>query len=195
MTLTALLALMVLPIRAQLVVSDPSNLAQSIANTTREIIYTSKTAEAMLENFKETVRIYEQGKEYFDALRNVNDLVRSARKVQSTVLLVEEISDCYINGFKGMLKSPEFTSEELSAFGYARLMEESVDVLKDLRQVVSLTTLRMNDKERLDVVDDCYDRLVHLRKLVDYYTRKNNSVALMRAKSKASDRDFIGLIR
>ena len=64
-----LLAAMLLaghPLRAQWVVSDPSNLAQGIVNTTKQIIQTSSTASNMLNNFQETVKIYEQGKKYYD---------------------------------------------------------------------------------------------------------------------------------
>lgn len=51
---------------AQWVVTDPTNLAQGIVNTTKQIIQTSSTASNMLSNFKETVKIYEQGKKYYD---------------------------------------------------------------------------------------------------------------------------------
>jgi len=43
---------------AQWAVIDPSNIAQSIVNTT--------TAQNMIKNFQETVKIYEQGKKYYD---------------------------------------------------------------------------------------------------------------------------------
>lgn len=52
------------------------------------------------EEFQETVKIYEQGKRYYDALKAVNNLVKDARKVQQTVLLVGEISDIYVNSFQ-----------------------------------------------------------------------------------------------
>ena len=55
-------------VRAQWVTFDPSNLAQSIVNTTRNVIQTTTTAENMVKNFQETVKIYEQGKKYYDAL-------------------------------------------------------------------------------------------------------------------------------
>ena len=67
--------------RAQWVVSDPSNLAQGIVNSTNEMVHTSSTAQSMLQNFQQTVKIYEQNKKYYDALRKVNKLVRDARKV------------------------------------------------------------------------------------------------------------------
>ena len=89
--------------KAQWVTFDPSNLAQSIVNTTRNVVQTTTTAENMVKNFQETVKIYEQGKRYYDALKAVNNLVKDARKVQQTVLLVGEISDIYVSSFQKML--------------------------------------------------------------------------------------------
>ena len=77
---------------AQWVVSDPGNLAQGIINASKNIIHTSKTATNMVNNFQETVKIYEQGKKYYDALKSVNNLVKDARKVQQTILMVGDIS-------------------------------------------------------------------------------------------------------
>ena len=62
--------------RAQWVVSDPAGLAQSIVNSSIEMVSTSSTAQTMLQNFAETRKIYEQGKEYYDRLRSVSNLVR-----------------------------------------------------------------------------------------------------------------------
>ena len=72
---------------AQWVVSDPGNLAQGIINASKNIIHTSKTATNMVSNFQETVKIYQQGKKYYDALKSVNNLVKDARKVQQTILM------------------------------------------------------------------------------------------------------------
>ena len=46
---------------AQWTVVDPTNLAQGIVNSCREIVQTSTTAENMINNFKETVKIYYVG--------------------------------------------------------------------------------------------------------------------------------------
>lgn len=51
---------------AQWVVTDPTNIATSIVNTTKQIIETSSTARNMISNFQETVKIYQQGKQYYD---------------------------------------------------------------------------------------------------------------------------------
>lgn len=59
-----------------------------------------------------------------------------------------------------------------------KLLEESNDILKEMKDVVNITTLSMTDKERMDVVDRCYNRVRRYRNLVMYYTNKNISVSL-----------------
>lgn len=171
---------------AQWVVSDPGNLAQGIINASKNIIHTSKTATNMVSNFQETVKIYQQGKKYYDALKSVNNLVKDAVKVRNTILMIGEISDIYVTNFQLMLRDENYTAEELSAiaFGYTKLLEESNDVLKEMKDVVNITTLSMTDKERMDVVDRCYNRVRRYRNLVMYYTNKNISVSYLRSRKK-----------
>ena len=155
---------------AQWVVSDPGNLAQGIINASKNIIHTSKTATNMVSNFQETVKIYQQGKKYYDALKSVNNLVKDARKVQQTILMVGDITDIYVNSFERMLSDPYFTPEELSAIalGYTKLLEESAHLLNDLKTVVNENGLSMNDKERMDIIDRCYNDMLQYRSLVQY---------------------------
>uniref|UniRef100_UPI00047213E6 DUF4141 domain-containing protein n=1 Tax=Hoylesella saccharolytica TaxID=633701 RepID=UPI00047213E6 len=146
---------------AQWAVIDPSNIAQSIINAGKNIAQTTTTAQNMVKNFRETVKIYEQGKKYYDALKSVNNLIKDAQKVRKTILMVGEITDVYVNSYRRMLHDSNFSPAELSAiaFGYTKLLEESNDVLKELKQVVNITTLSMTDKDRMDVVDRCYMRM------------------------------------
>ena len=171
---------------AQWAVIDPSNIAQSIVNTSKNVVHTSTTAQNMIKNFQETVKIYEQGKKYYDALKSVNNLVKDAVKVRNTILMIGEISDIYVTNFQLMLRDENYTAEELSAiaFGYTKLLEESNDVLKEMKDVVNITTLSMTDKERMDVVDRCYNRVRRYRNLVMYYTNKNISVSYLRSRKK-----------
>lgn len=173
-------------INAQWAVFDPSNLAQGIVNTTRQVVQTTTTAQNMVSNFKETVKIYEQGKQYYDALKSVNNLVKDAKKVQKTILMVGDISDIYVHNFQKMMSDPNYTVEELNAIalGYAKLLEQSNDVLIELKGVVNISTLSLTDKERMEVVDSAYDRMLNYRNLVKYYTNKNIGVSLLRAKKK-----------
>ena len=182
-------------ISAQWAVFDPSNLAQGIVNTTRQVVQTSPTARNMISNFKETVKIYEQGKQYYDALKSVNNLVKDAKKVQKTILLVGDISDIYVNSFQKMMVDPNFSIEELNAIaeGYAILLEESSIVLDQLKTVVNITTLSLSDKERMDVVDNCYREALNYKNLVNYYTNKNIGVSYLRAKEKGETERILSL--
>lgn len=119
-------------------------------------------------------------------LKSVNNLVRDAVKVRNTILMIGEISDIYVTNFQLMLRDENYTAEELSAiaFGYTKLLEESNDVLREMKDVVNITTLSMTDKERMDVVDRCYNRVRRYRNLVMYYTNKNISVSYLRSRKK-----------
>ena len=172
--------------RAQWVVTDPGNLAQSIINMSDNIAHTSKTAVNTADNFAETVKIYEQAKKYYDQLKAVNNLIQDARKVRDIILMVGDVSDIYVTNFKKMMNDDNFSSRELDAiaFGYTRLLEESNGVLQDLKQVINVSTLSMTDKDRMDVVDNCYYEMRRYRNLVSYYTNKNIAVSYLRARKK-----------
>lgn len=173
---------------AQWVVTDPTNFAGNIANTVKEIATASKTVNNTLNNFREVEKIYRQGKEYYDALQKVKTLVSDAYKVKETILMVSDISGIYVNSYKKMLSDKNFTPKELDAiaFGYARLLEESSECLKELKEVVNVTSLSMTDKERMDVIDRVYRDVKEYKGLVNYYTNKNISVSYLRAL-KAGD--------
>ena len=171
--------------RAQWVVSDPSNLAQGIVNSTNEMVHTSSTAQSMLQNFQQTVKIYEQNKKYYDALRKVNKLVRDARKVQRCMLLVGEISDIYVDGYRRIVTDTNFSVEELAAIaiGYKRIIEEAAGELKDLGEIINPTDMSLTDKDRIDVVERVYGTLMRHRRLAGYFTRRCISVSLLRART------------
>lgn len=170
--------------QAQFAVIDPSNIAQSILNTTKELAQTSRTVSNTLDTFKETKKVYEQGKQYYDALKSVNHLVKDARKVQKTLLLLGEITDIYVNNFQLMLSDKNFRADELTAIahGYAMLLDESADILAELKNIVNINGLSMSDAERMDRIDKAYDSISNYRNLVSYYTRKNISVSYLRSK-------------
>lgn len=180
---------------AQWVVTDPTNLTQSIINSSNEMVQTSSTAQTMIQNFRETQKIFNQGKEYYDKLRAVNNLVRDARKVQRCILLVGEISQIYVNSYDRMLSDGNFSVRELSAIaaGYTRLLEEAAYALSDLKGIVNPSDLSMTDKDRLDAVDKSYEELTRLRNLASYYTRKNIGVALLRSRRQDDMERFLSL--
>jgi hypothetical protein len=180
------MVLAVAPAKAQFVVTDPVNLAQSILNTAQEIVQTSSTVSNVIKNFKEVEKVYNQGKEYYDKLKAVNNLVKDARKVQQTVLLVGDISEMYVSNFNKMINDPNFSPQELNsiAFGYSKLLNESSELLKELKQIINASTLSLNDKERMEIIDRVYKEVKDYHNLVRYYTNKNISVSFLRAKKQ-----------
>jgi hypothetical protein len=181
--------------KAQWVVTDPTNLAQGIVNSANEIVQTSSTVSNVIKNFKEVEKVYNQGKEYYDKLQAVNNLVKDARKVQQTVLLVGDVSEMYVQNFGKMMNDPNFSAQELMAIanGYAALLNESIALLKELKQIVSSSSLSLNDKERMDIIDRVYKEIKEYHSLVRYYTNKNISVSLLRAKKQNNSKRVLEL--
>lgn len=195
LVLTILLVVAAPQAKAQFVVTDPANLASGIVNSANEIVQTSSTVSNVIKNFKEVEKMYKQGKEYYDKLKAVNNLVKDARKVQQTVLLVGEVSDMYVKNFGKMINDPNFSTQELTAIGngYSKLLNESTELLKELKQIVSSTSLSLNDKERMEVIDRLYKEVKDYHNLVRYYTNKNISVSVMRAKKKNDTQRILDL--
>ena len=163
--------------KAQFVVTDPANLASGILNSANEIIQTSSTVSNVVKNFKEVEKVYKQGKEYYDKLQAINNLVKDARKVQQTVLLVGDVSEMYVQNFGRMLNDPNFSARELTAIakGYSALLGESTELLKELKQIVTSSSLSLSDKERMDIIDRVYKEVKEYHSLVRYYTNKKIS--------------------
>lgn len=195
MVCTAILIAGIPSAKAQFVVTDPANLASGILNSANEIIQTSSTVSNVVKNFKEVEKVYKQGKEYYDKLQAINNLVKDARKVQQTVLLVGDVSQMYVQNFGKMMNDPNFSAQELSAIanGYSVLLGESTELLKELKQIVNSSTLSLNDKERMDIIDRVYKEVKEYHSLVRYYTNKNISVSILRAKKQNSTKRVLDL--
>jgi hypothetical protein len=192
---TALMLAVAPSAKAQFVVTDPANLASGILNSANEIIQTSSTVSNVVKNFKEVEKVYKQGKEYYDKLQAVNNLVKDARKVQQTVLLVGNVSEMYVQNFGKMMNDPNFSPQELAAIanGYSSLLNESTELLKELKQIVSSSSLSLNDKERMDIIDKVYKEVKEYHSLVRYYTNKNISVSFLRAKKQNNTKRVLDL--
>ena len=169
--------------KAQWTVIDPSNLAQNILTVSK----TATTASNVINSFKEMQKIYDQGKQYYDKLESVHNLIKDARKVKETVELVSEISQIYSTNFNKMLSDRNFSVNELEAIsnGYAKLLNESGNLLADIKNVVSLSNgLSMTDAERMSIIDDIHAKMLEHRNLVRYFSKKSISVSFIRSQEK-----------
>ncbi len=169
--------------KAQWAVIDPSNLVQNIMTVTK----TGTTATNVIKSFQEMQKIYKQGKDYYDKLKSVHNLIKDARKVTETVAMVSEISRIYSTGFNKMLSDPNYTIDELEAIGegYAVLLRESGNLLSDIRQLVSGSNgLSMTDAERMTLIDGIHSKMTDHRNLTRYFTDKSISISYMRSREK-----------
>lgn len=169
--------------KAQWTVIDPSNLVQNI----KSAVQSSTTATNMVKSLQESIKIYNQSKAYYDALKSVHNIIKDARKVKLTLEMVSEITEIYTSGFNRMVSDPNFTVDELAAIsaGYARLLEEGGALVAELKTVITGGNgLSLSDKERMDVVDQVYTKMLEYRNLTRYYTRKTISVSFIRSREK-----------
>ncbi len=181
--LMAFMTLCTYQVKAQWTVIDPSNLAQNILTVSK----TATTASNVINSFKEMQKIYDQGKQYYDKLESVHNLIKDARKVKETVELVSEISQIYSTNFNKMLSDRNFSVNELEAIssGYAKLLNESGNLLSDIKNVVSLSNgLSMTDAERMSIIDDIHAKMLEHRNLVRYFSKKSISVSFIRSQEK-----------
>ena len=74
--------------KAQWTVIDPSNLVQNI----KSAVQSSTTATNMVKSLQESIKIYNQSKAYYDALKSVHNIIKDARKVKLTLEMVSEIT-------------------------------------------------------------------------------------------------------
>lgn len=178
--------------RAQWTVIDPSNLVQNI----KSAIQSSTTATNMVKSLQESIKIYNQGKAYYDALKSVHTIIKDARKVKLTIEMVSEITDIYVSGFNSMVSDPNFTVDELAAIsaGYARLLEEGGALVSELKTVITGGNgLSLSDKERMEIIDQVYDKMLEYRNLTRYYTRKTISVSFIRSRDKGDAHRVLAL--
>ena len=168
---------------AQWAVIDPTNLAQNILTVSK----TATTATNVINSFQEMQKIYNQGKEYYDALKSVHNLIKDARKVKETVEMVSQISQIYSTNFNKMLSDKNFSVNELAAIsdGYAILLKESGNLLTDIKEIVTPTNgLSLTDAERMEIIDKIHSKMASYRNLVTYYSNKNIAISFIRSKEQ-----------
>ena len=86
-----------------------------------------------------------------------------------------------------MASDPNFSVNELEAIalGYAKLLEEGGALVTELKTIITGGNgLSLSDKERMDVIDQIYTKMVDYRNLTQYYTNKNISISFIRSQQK-----------
>ena len=126
-----------------------------------------KTVKNTLDGFKEVEKLYNDTKKYYDALKKVNNLI--GMPIRSRVHPDGgRHLEIYVTSYKKMLSDKNFRPSELAAMasGYAKLLEQSGESLKELKSIVKSNVFSMNDHERMQAIDRIYTTLRENRSLV-----------------------------
>ncbi len=180
---------------AQWTVIDPSNIAQSIVNSSKSLVQESTTAQNMINNFKEDGQDLPAGK---------------------------EILRCPAIGEQPRPRRPKGAADSPDARRHIRLLRQQLQEDADRPQFHEFRTIghslrlhphprrsqrragrleaggqhhdaQYDDKDRMDIVDSCHKEMKRLKNLTAYYTNKNISVSYLRAKKKADTQRVVNL--
>ncbi len=81
------------PLSAQFVVADPTAFSQRAIQQITNITEQIQQKYELVRQFQETNKIYNQGKEWYDGLKRVNQTVAEYQKIYETLALTGEIVD------------------------------------------------------------------------------------------------------
>ena len=78
--------------------------------------------------------------------------------MKKSIELAAEIFEIYVRNYHIMLSEPYFTADELTTIfsKYTMLLDDSLDVLQDLKNVMNIKGMSQMDTERLAIIDNAY---------------------------------------
>lgn len=167
---------------AQIVVSDPAGLTQSIVNSSDQIAQQAATTEQVFRTYEQTRNICIQQQRFFETLRKVSSAVRSMDRIERITEDVRAVTRMYSSSFSRISSSPLYTAGEIAAVAdsYTRLMTQAGEELCSLRRILEDNAFSMSDAERMAAIERCADRTRRLRTLTSYFTSRTLSVASAR---------------
>jgi hypothetical protein len=100
-------------------------------------------------------------KTFLDALLQVSPAVRNYPKVGDIVALQTNMVKDYKAAFRQFSHNANFTPSEIAYLDkvYQNLLKKSLSSLEDLTLVITPQRLRMNDEERLSLIDTIYEEV------------------------------------
>jgi hypothetical protein len=146
----------------------------------------------------ETIRSISEGnfnlhKAFLDALLAVSPAVKNYKRVQDIIDYQAGIVTEYKSAFSRFRQDKHFTADEIAYLGtvYGNLFNQSLNDINNLINVITTSTLRMSDDERLHAIDGIYnsskDQLMFLRSF--------NSSTTMLAVQRAADDNDVGTLQ
>ncbi|WP_085537254.1 hypothetical protein [Massilibacteroides vaginae] len=146
--------------KAQFPVTDLGNLFMKAL----DYIEFSSTATSTVDNLKESKKIFEQGQEYYDALKDVHSIVKKSRNVEGCIKLSTETVVGYQTTYSKVMSDKNFTSDQINV--YRKQQENIISAIakniEGLNNVIVNTGMSIPDKDRLDAIDTYHARILAL---------------------------------
>ena len=134
--------------------------------------------------YKKVFKLDEKAyKKEIDFIKNKNSTWEEAGEVTDGALIVCDMESA--NPFFSRENLKIMVGQGFFSAGYARLLEEGGALVAELKTVVTGGNgLSLSDKERMEVIDQIYNRMLAYRNLTRYFTRKTISVSYIRSRDK-----------
>lgn len=126
-------------------------------------------------------------KTFLDALLQVSPAVRNYPKVGDIVALQTNLVKDYKAAFHQFSNDAHFTPGEIAYLGrvYQNLLQKSLESLEDLALVITPQRLRMNDEERLALIDTIYEQVAAQSSFLRKLTSSTWLLSIQRGSEKA----------
>jgi hypothetical protein len=126
-------------------------------------------------------------KTFLDALLQVSPAVRNYPKVGDIVALQTNLVKDYKAAFHQFSNDAHFTPGEIAYLGrvYQNLLQKSLESLEDLALVITPQRLRMNDEERLALIDTIYEQVAAQSSFLRELTSSTWLLSIQRGSEKA----------
>lgn len=145
----------------------------------------------IVSNGYETIKNISEGnfnlhEAFLDGLLAVSPTVQSYKRIADIIndqlMIVKEYKAAYTR-FK---EDENFTPDEITYIGkiYSNLFNESLKGLDELMMVITATTLRMSDDERLSSIDRIYEDMQAKLTFLRYFNNSTSILEVQRAKEK-----------
>jgi gas vesicle protein len=181
--------------KAQIVIADPAGMSQRATQQYANMIESIQRKLQLVKGVAETKAIFDQGKAWYDALKQVSTTIQNYKKIYETLETVNQIASVYSNSFSRMKTDKNFSPTELAEIGsgYTKLIKESSSIIDDLMMAAKPSNMNLTDKERFDIINAVYDKARKHKGLVEYYSNQYIQLSYVRAKKTNETRDVLKL--
>lgn len=117
--------------------------------------------------------------EWYSGLLKVGGIVRDYKRVRSMWDYQQRILTLYSQNITTLRQHPGLTPRQVQAMvkGYTALLTENVNMLDDLSSILTPQMAKLDDADRMKMINKLAVRIEHQYQLVSYFTRRNYAIA------------------